>query len=315
MAVVVPSADEASEGDSPAVAASPWPNGRTPELVSVVIPVYNATDTLGVQLDALRQQDYAGAVEIVLADNGSTDGLREWLDGWQDARVPVRIVDASDRRGVSHARNVGCRAAAGDLIAICDADDIVSLSWISSLVAVARYAGVVGGSLDGVRLNTAQVRAGRMVHDPHRLTVKLDFLPYAPGGNLAVWSEVVQQIGGWDEEMLGADDVDFSWRAQFAGYSVAPSADAVIHYRYRTTLRGLARQMYTYAAADVLLYKRYRAQGAKRRPLRLLRRDLWLLASRSPYLLFPLRRGTWVNRAAQLAGRVAGSWRYRTWYV
>jgi GT2 family glycosyltransferase len=308
---------EAAEVVAAVSEAKAWPNGRLPTLVSVVIPTWNAADTLGEQLHALRAQDYGGPVEVIIADNGSTDDLPLVVDRARDQGMLIRVADASDRRGVSHARNVGCREARGNLIAICDADDLVDPGWLSALVAAARHAGAVGGSLDGVLLNDPSSHLWRKIHDPDRLPVKLKFLPYAHGCNLAVWAEVVDAVAGWDEALLGGgDDVDFSWRLQLAGYRLAVAPQAVVRYRHRERLAGLGRQMYGYALADVLLYRKYRHDGARRRPPTMVIRDVYWLVARLPRLAWSAgERGIWINRAAQLGGRIRGSVRYRVWFV
>ena len=292
----------------------PRPDGREPVLVSVVIPTYNAVATLGAQLDALDAQDYQGPVEVVVADNGSTDGLIGFLAG-RRGRLPVRRVDAGDRKGVSHARNVGTREARGDLVLICDADDVVAPGWVRALVSAARGADVAGGPLDPSLINKDGAPAWRFPHPADRLPVKLRFLPYAHGCNVAVWRDVITSLGGWDESYgPGGEDVDFAWRVQLAGGRLVNVPDAVVHYRHRSSLRGLARQMAGYAEADVLLYRRFRADGAHRRPTTAALRDVWWLASRLPLLRRPHVRGLWMNRAGQLRGRVRGSWRYRVYY-
>lgn len=285
-----------------------------PRMVSVVIPTYNAVDTLGAQLDALAHQDYDGAFEVVISDNGSTDGLAEFISR-RTQRMPVRVVDASERRGVSHARNVGCRESRGDLIVICDADDVVVTGWLRALVAVAAKAECVGGSLDATMLNDASSIAWRFPHRADQLPVKLRFLPYAHGCNVAVWRDVVEALGGWEETYQGGgEDVDFCWRLQLEGGRLAVAPDAVVNYRHRERAGGLARQMAGYAQADVLLYKRFREHGARRRSIPTAISDLWWLLSRLPLLNRRDVRGLWANRWGQLRGRVVGSLRYRIFY-
>jgi glycosyltransferase involved in cell wall biosynthesis len=105
--------------------------------VSVVIPVRNAADHLEEQLAALASQTYEGSWEVVVADNGSTDASLEVVRSWA-LRVPhLEIVDASDRAGPSHARNVGAAAARGRVLAFVDADDVAAPTWLAELVAAA----------------------------------------------------------------------------------------------------------------------------------------------------------------------------------
>jgi glycosyltransferase involved in cell wall biosynthesis len=156
---------------------------RRPSLVSVVIPARNARRTLGAQLEALRAQDYAGPWELVVADNGSTDGTADLASAWAHT-LPLRVVDASLRRGASFARNRGWRSALGDLMAFCDADDVVSSGWLSRLTEAAEEADLVGGPYEFRRLNAIQ---GQPWWDGASLPVGLNFLPFMVGGNLAVW--------------------------------------------------------------------------------------------------------------------------------
>ena len=78
---------------------------------SVIIPCRDSTGTLGLQLEALARQVDAPAFEVVIADNGSSDGLEAFLDAWRP-RLTLRRVDAGAVPGAAYARNVGIAAAA-----------------------------------------------------------------------------------------------------------------------------------------------------------------------------------------------------------
>src|SRR6059058_4106784 len=104
-----------------------------PALVSVVVPAYNCADTIDVQLAALAEQDYDGRWEVVVVDNRSTDDTADRARRWSDRLPGLRVVDASERQGVSHARNRGIEEARGDLIAICDADDQVQPGCLTAM--------------------------------------------------------------------------------------------------------------------------------------------------------------------------------------
>src|SRR5579884_898457 len=139
-------------------------SARTPELVSVIVPSYNAGAWLEQQLEAVVSQDYDGPYEVIVADNGSADAAAA---GRLAARFSaLRIIDASHRRGPGAARNAGVRAARGDFLAFCDADDVESAGWLRALVASAGDADVVGGRLDGERLNPPAVSRAYQLTDP-----------------------------------------------------------------------------------------------------------------------------------------------------
>jgi GT2 family glycosyltransferase len=281
------------------------------QLVTVVVPALNAEATIGEQLAALAAQTYAGPWEIIVSDNGSTDRTNEIVRSWEPRLPPLRIVDSSAGKGVAHARNVAA-ALAGDLIVLCDADDVVTPQWLDEMVAVAADGpDIVGGALDHKSLNDpaiARVRGGSTTE----LQRTYHFLEYATGANCAVRREVFEALGGWDTTYARAEDVDFSWRAQLSGYTLAFAPRAVIAYRHRHSVGGVARQVYDYARAEVGLYRRYRGLGATRRTPREIARAYFYLATRLPYLLMTRkRRARWLVAAAENAGRIMGAWQSR----
>jgi glycosyltransferase involved in cell wall biosynthesis len=286
-----------------------------PELVSVIIPVRDGEATLGEELEALARQTYRGAWEVVIADNGSTDGTRAVADEWAIKLPSLRVVDASARPGSSHARNVGAAAARGSFLAFCDADDVVDEQWLAELVAAGLVHDLVGGVQEAARLNDQRVQSWRSPRKTQALVTALDFLAFAPTSTLGVWADVYETVGGLRSEYVQAHDVEFSWRAQLAGFDLGFAPQAIVHYRYRSTPRSIARQAYWSAYDAAQLYCDYRHDGVPPPNLRhSLRRLVWLVV-RSPLLVDPARRGTWVRRGADAAGRVIGSLTFRVLYV
>ncbi|WP_328295153.1 glycosyltransferase [Kineococcus sp. NBC_00420] len=285
-------------------------------VVSVVVPCLNVVDVVDAQLKALAQQDLGAPFEVLLADNGSSDGLRERVPDWaRTFGLDLHWVDASAVRGVSAARNAGLRAARADLVAVCDADDEVVPGWLRALVAAAVDATVVGGVNETTQVNDAIRTTWRPGPPAGRLPTKLDFLPYAVGCNLAVHRDAALAVGGWDETYVaGGDDVDFSWRLQLAGHELALAPGAVVHYRYRTDLRGTARQFRHYARSEARLLRDFREQGARpSRPSRSAREAKWLVRHAHHLARDEAQRGRWICRAATLLGRLEGARTYRCW--
>lgn len=281
-----------------------------PRLVSVCIPSLNTAATIGEQLDALALQTYDGPWEVVVLDNGSTDGSDSLVPQWSD-RLPGLRVERVAERGISHVRNAAPRVARGELLAFCDGDDVVVPGWLAALVVAATAYDVVGGRLDDRALNAPSVVAWRGAIPQDALMVPLGYLPFAPGGNCAVWADVVDALGGWDPGYVaGSDDVDFSWRAQQGGYTVGFAPDAAIAYRYRADRRNLYRQFFRYGRTEALLQKRFPAP--RHAPRELL--TTWArLLRRAPALR---RRGDdrviLLREWAYHAGRLVGSAEHRT---
>lgn len=89
-------------------------------LVSVIIPTYNRIDTLPRSMKSVLDQTY-GNLELIVVDDGSTDGTDEYVKGLPDERI--RYVKGEGNRGPGAARNMGVRLAKGEYIAFQDSDD------------------------------------------------------------------------------------------------------------------------------------------------------------------------------------------------
>lgn len=283
--------------------------GRMPQLVSVVMPVLDAEHHIGEQVAALREQTYGGDWELVLVDNGSTDQSIAVARALSRGLPSLRVVETPLRRNLNHARNVGAAEARGSLLAFCDADDVAAPGWLAALVHGAAEAELAAGRLELHSLNSELVRAWH----PHEPVDRLPhgghgFLPFAPGGNCAVWTEVAREIR-WDESFrFGSSDKEFAWRAQLAGHRLTYVPDAVIGRRFKARLPAIARQHFDYGRSHAQLYRSFRSAGMTRPPhaeavseWRRLRRRLW------PALKYPAERGRWTRQAAIRCGRLAGS--------
>lgn len=292
-----------------------------PQLVAVVIAALNVRSVIDVQLTALARQDYAGAVEVVVADNGSSDGLEEHLrrHPLRDA-LRLRWVDASDARGVSHARNVGVAHSTGDFVAFCDADDRVHPDWLRHLTAAAIHHDAVAGALDGSPLSSERAVAWRPLSDKSVQPTSANAqFPWGGGGNMSIWREVFDEIGGWSTEYTYAlEDMEFSWRLRLRGHSLGWEPRAVVDYRLRDDLRSLCRQSFAYGRGEAQLYRDHRATCMSGRPVPYLVLLLVLLVIRNPLLpttVTRLPRGQWFWHLGGLLGRIRGSREFDVFYV
>lgn len=223
---------------------------------TVVIPAFNAASTLADQLAALEAQSFRGAWEILVCDNGSTDGTPGVVREWQPRLPGLRLVHASERRGSSHARNVGAAAAAGEVLLFCDADDVVSERWVEAMVEGLSRADAVGGAA-ARELHNARVADRGAVTPPLWSQPPLPWLPAASSYSLGVRTAAFEAVGGFDESLRIGEDLDLCWRLQLAGYSLGACPAAVVHVRDRPTLRGIWRQAYGYGRADRQLEHRF----------------------------------------------------------
>jgi glycosyltransferase involved in cell wall biosynthesis len=283
-----------------------------PDLVSVIIPAYNAVDTIVEQLTSLCEQDFEGSFEVIVADNGSTDGTAEVARRFGDS-LDLRVIDASSRPGAGPARNAAVDAAAGQLLAFADADDVAPPNWLSRLVDAALEWDFVGGVYEYETLNTSTGKYWRHHQLADQLPIGLDFLPYALGGNFAMWPEVYQSIGGFHGG--ASNDLDFSWRAQLAGYQLGFVSDAVMYHRFRSTLKSHSTQSFRWGKEHCRHYQEFRGHGIPRLSAWKATERLAKFVAQGPRALSdPHRRWMWIASFMYRLGRLRGSVRYRVIY-
>ncbi len=226
--------------------------------VSVIMPAYNAGATIGAQIDALSRQAKEADLEVLVCDNGSSDETLAIARGHADPALRLRVIDASHRRGPSAARNTGAAQARGDLLLFCDADDVVEHGWVSAMTDALQVADLVAGSLDGRSLNRDN-RAS--VSWEVSSEIRMPFWPRFGAGassNLGIRARVFAAVGGFDETLKTAEDVDLCWRVQLAGYVFARSHDAVVKSRQRDGRCEVFHQARSYGAGSRALRVKYR---------------------------------------------------------
>ena len=284
--------------------------------VSVVVPAHNAAHVIGDQLAALAGQEVDGTWEVVVVDDGSTDGTRTAVAAWADRLPGLRLSPPLPRRGASAARNRGAQVAAGDLLLYCDGDDVVAPGWVAAMAEAAQRTDLVGGFVDGTRLNGPHPSRRRRPYPVDRLPVLLDFLPYATSANFGIRAATLAALGGWNEDYWVGGDAELCWRAQLAGHTLAFVPEAVVHYRYRGSTLGAVRQQYEWGQADPKLHRDFRAAGCRRRPWSRMAGSAAKVVVTAPALVAgDGARGEWLRRTALLAGRARGSARARNLYL
>lgn len=126
-------------------------------LVSIVVPVYNVERYVGECLDSIDAQTYDN-VEIIIVDDGSTDGSREVCEIFATKTSRTVKIIGQDNAGLSAARNTGIDSCDGDYIMFVDSDDVLSSLYVEALVSAVIKSGCamatirrVDGFLDGHR--------------------------------------------------------------------------------------------------------------------------------------------------------------------
>ncbi len=270
-------------------------------VISVVVAVLDGLPWLDEQLAALADQQGAGEWEVVVADNGSSDASASTVRSWGNRCSAIRLVDASARRGPAAARNIGVESARGELLAFCDADDVVQPGWLKAMAGALSEADVVAGAFELGSLNGA----GRGTPSP-AVTRQIGNLPAGLAANLGVGRRAFEAVGGFDEDLRVGEDIDLCWRLQLAGFKFATEPEAVVAKRERASGTDNFRQGITHGRSVPRLYRKHRDAGIRRDLKGALKSWGWLVIH-VPWLLYPLDRRRWLRAAGVRIGRLIGS--------
>ena len=102
-------------------------------IVSIIIPVYNVAPYLVEALDSVVHQSY-GNLEIIIIDDGSTDGSAEICDDYARRDRRIRLIH-QENKGIGAARNVGLDIMNGEAVAFLDSDDAYDPDFIEAMVS------------------------------------------------------------------------------------------------------------------------------------------------------------------------------------
>jgi len=208
-----------------------------PQTVSVLIPAYNAEETIKQCIEGIHNQTYKN-IEIIVIDDGSTDNTAEIV-----ATLKCKLIKLNENMGAGNARNLGLKAAVGNYIYFIDSDCVPKKDCIECLMmgfSKSEEIGLVGGTcitpldIDNI-LNLAHDVTERY-KDFQNLDEK--FVVYLSGANLCIKKEVVDRVGFFNEKFITHEDFDFTFRANQSGYKILFQPNAVsYHYHQRKKLK------------------------------------------------------------------------------
>lgn len=219
---------------------------RPPVEISFIIPLFNRLDLTQTCIESLRASLPAGlAYEILLIDDGSTDGTRAWLGPLSDT-PPFVVLMNEHNSGYAVSNNRAARIARGRMLALVNSDLVFAPGWLEPMLAAfarRREVGMVGnlqfrastGELDhaGLVIDTK----GRPEHLDHRrgrllLPAACSQRPAVTGACCLIERDRFLALGGFDEAFRnGGEDVDLCYRLRQAGCEVwVANRSRVIHH-------------------------------------------------------------------------------------
>ena len=214
--------------------------------ISVIVIPEGPRGELRECVSSLAVQDPAPTEIIIVSDGGARSPRG------QTTSVRVRDV-ISQGRGTARRRNTAAAAAVGDVLAFLSGDARTKPGWTAALKDAFRDgATIVAGAIETAGGNCAPPSIRRQ----HDLFGRRDFLPSASSVNLAISRQLFEALGGFDAAAYGAEDRDFSFRAQLAGHRLTAEPDAAVVVSGNTRLRG-ARGELRFARSQPALRQKY----------------------------------------------------------
>ncbi len=216
-------------------------------LASVIIPHWNGRHHLDDCLNSLRRQTMSD-FELILVDNGSTDGSQEYL---RDNFPEVRLLELGENRGFTGACNAGYAAAEGEFVLLLNNDTEVVEDWLANIIDAFRRnprVGVIASKMllfdqrdhfhtagDFYRLDGRPGNRGIWQKDQGQYDQE-ELVFGACGGAAAYRRAMTEEIGFLDDSFyFSCEDVDISWRAHLAGWDVLYLPTAVVYHKLKAS--------------------------------------------------------------------------------
>ena len=207
--------------------------------ISVIIPVWNDAKRLIHCLVSLRRQNFPQhQTEVIVVDNGSTDGSQEVA-----LSVPGVILLNEPKCGSYAARNRGLEQATGEYVAFIDSDCEAAASWLESAIEMAQQNpgfGIIAGRIDlrieHTRTDSAPVLYERLFAFNQKANATYGLCVTA---NWFSPKEVLTRFGGFDERLRSGADTKLAAQIAAAGYRIIYGDSAVVYHPPRKSVAAL----------------------------------------------------------------------------
>lgn len=215
-------------------------------LVSIVVGVRNMESTIGLCINSLLAQEYPSK-EIIVIDDGSDDSTPNIVKKFQ-----VNLI-RTEKKGISHARNLGFLHARGEFIAYTDADCTVVSNWLSSMMphfqdpSVALVGGVTIFQSDG----SFSALYRQIEFEKRNQNTPEGEVNWAGGPGCVFRKEVLKEIGGFNPKWVHGEDAEISFLVSEHGYKILKEPKAISYHTPESGVKKLIRKGYRDSTAYV----------------------------------------------------------------
>ena len=217
--------------------------------VSVVVPVRDAENSIAAALDSVLAQDYAGPVEIIVADGSDGPATADVVR----RRFPAAKLVANPKRTRPNGINAGLAASSGRFVVLCDCHTQLPPDYVrrATETLTRTGAGVVGARQRPVGDTLFERAVGMAITTPLGAGDARYRLGRSEGPvdniYLGVFRrDTLEDVGGFDPDLFKGADAELNWRLRRSGKSVWFDPRLTVFYRPRGSIRALARQYFDY---------------------------------------------------------------------
>jgi len=208
--------------------------------LSIIIPCYNCQETLGQAVASIYDQGLTD-FEVVMVDDGSTDGTRSEMEQLTQKYPGIKIFFHDKNRGGGATRNTAVSKTTGDIIFCLDSDDILPANTLPKMVnfltekncdgiTIHRSIKFIGNNINDIQYIDVAPRLGEKIEITSLLSKDQVFIPLYV--NFMYTRKAFDQAGGYPTRH-GFDTQGFAWRFVCAGLNAYPCPEAEYLHRVK----------------------------------------------------------------------------------
>ncbi|MEW5955740.1 MAG: glycosyltransferase family 2 protein [Candidatus Micrarchaeota archaeon] len=228
-------------------------------LITVILPVHNAAETIGKAVEHVKKSDYPGGIEVIAVENASTDNTLQVLKKIKGIHVLV-----SKKVGKATALNYGAKFAKGKIIACVDADSYVDKSAFRHAVDSILEDDRVGATTCFIKVANPKSLLRKVQEIEYYTgfgfaalaTHFLDAIFVTPGPTTIFRKTAFHKVGGYDEQNI-TEDLEMAWRLRKHGFRIAYSPQSIVHTDVPDTIKALYRQRLRWYRGKLFNVRKY----------------------------------------------------------
>ncbi len=215
-------------------------------LVSIIIPTFNGASRIANCLDALCPQAAAASAEIIVVDDGSTDGIGDVIRQYRGVRLISQV-----NSGPAAARNRGAAEAKGAIILFTDDDCVPTERWLQTMTKPFEDPAVVG--VKGTYQTRQRSLVARFVQydyeDRYRRMATQPEIDFVDTYSAAFRRDRFLELKGYDTSfpVACAEDIELSYRMSKLGWKMVFEPSAIVYHTHPDTLWRYLKKKYKFA--------------------------------------------------------------------